>query len=121
MTLSSSIQAYFDSLLARIPEAVVVPLMPVSYVEGHYNNCHDNAAKWAAEHAEYTVVRGWLLWPQAGYPYMLHAHSVVSRPCGLQDVTPLRDDGLHFLKHEGSDYDFLMLAKAFAQHIHFAP
>jgi hypothetical protein len=64
------------------------------------------------------MVRGWLLWPQAGPPYMLHAHSVVSGPAGLLDVTPLRDQALHFLRHEGSEDEFLSLAKNYAQYIH---
>lgn len=92
--------------------------MPIAYTEDDFNNCHANAEKWVAEHPQYVVVRGWLLWPQTGPPYMLHAHSVVSGPVGLEDVTPLRDPGLHFLRHEGSDQEFLALAKSYAQHIH---
>ncbi len=92
--------------------------MPMAYADGDFNNCHANAEKWIAAHPEYEVVRGWLLWPQAGPPYMRHAHSVVSGPTGLEDVTPLRDSGLHFLKHEGSEQTFLSLAKNFAQYTH---
>lgn len=40
------------------------------------------------------------------------------RTVGLEDVTPLRDPGLHFLRHEGSEQEFLALAKSHAQHIH---
>lgn len=84
MTLPTSIEAYFDSLVARVATAVAVPLMPTDYTEADFNNCHTNAENWAAEHPEYVVVRGWLLWPQAGPPYMVHAHSVVSGPVGLK-------------------------------------
>ena len=49
---------------------------------------------------------------------MLHAHSVVSGPAGLLDVTPLRDQALHFLRHEGSEDEFFSLAKNYAQYIH---
>jgi hypothetical protein len=118
MILTPQIIAYFDSVVARASTATIVPLFKRAYTEADYNNCHDNAANWVADHPEYRVVRGWLLWPQAGPPYMLHAHSVVSGPAGLLDVTPLRDTGLHFLKHEGSDQDFLSLAKNFAQYTH---
>jgi hypothetical protein len=118
MTLPADISACFDSLLARVAEAAIVPQMPVAHNEDDFNNCHDNAAKWVAEHPEYEVVKGWLLWPQAGPAYMLHAHSVVSGPDGLVDVTPLREPGLHFLRHEGSDEEFLALAKSYAQYTH---
>jgi hypothetical protein len=118
MSLTLQIGAYFDSLVARASTATIVPLLEKTYTEADYNNCHENAAKWVVDHPEYRVVRGWLLWPQAGLPYMLHAHSVVSGPAGLLDVTPLRDPGLHFLKHEGSEQDFLSLAKKFAQYTH---
>lgn len=118
MTLPVDIHAYFELLLERISTAAIVPHMPVTYSEGEFNNCHANAAKWVADHPEYEVVRGWLLWPQAEPPYMLHAHSVVSGPDGLVDVTPLRDQGLHFLRHEGSEEEFLSLSKSFAQYTH---
>jgi hypothetical protein len=114
----TSVSAYFDALLARVSTAELVPFMPIEFTEVNYNNCHGNAAKWVAEHPEYKVVHGWLLWAQAGPPYMLHAHSVVRGPAGLVDVTPLRDQGLHFLEHEGSEQEFLALAQTFAQHIH---
>ncbi|WP_316193005.1 hypothetical protein [Bradyrhizobium sp. SZCCHNRI1029] len=118
MTLPVDIGAYFDSLVARVSTAVIVPQVPIARSEDSFNNCHDNATKWVAEHPEYQVVRGWLLWPQAGPPYMLHAHSVVIGPDGLVDVTPLRESGLHFLRHTGSKEEFLSLAKRYAQHIH---
>lgn len=97
MTLPVNIDFYFNELIARISAAAIVPQLPISHTGGDFNNCHANAAIWVAEHPEYEVVRGWLLWPQAGSPYMLHAHSVVSGPAGLVDVSPLREPGLHFL------------------------
>jgi hypothetical protein len=116
--LPTSVSVYFDALLARVSAAEVVPHMSIVFTEDDYNNCHANATKWVAAHPGYEVVRGWLPWPQAGPPYMLHAHSVVRGPDGLVDVTPLRDPGLHFLKHEGSEQEFLELAQRFAQYIH---
>jgi hypothetical protein len=116
MTLPVDIDAYFDSLLARVADAAIVSQMPIAHAEDDFNKCHDNAMKWVADHPEYRVVRGWLLWPHAGPPYMLHAHSVVSGPDGLVDVTPLRESGLHFLRHEGSDEDFMVLSKTHAQY-----
>jgi hypothetical protein len=118
LTLPVALHDYFDSLVARASAAVIVPHAATPCAESDFNNCHDNAARWVAEHPEFEVVRGWLLWPQAGPPYLLHAHSVVSGPAGLMDVTPLRELGLHFLRHEGSEEEFLALAKQCAQHIH---
>jgi hypothetical protein len=90
--------------------------MPIPYAEDEFNHCHANAARWVTP--GYEVVRGWLLWPGAGSPHMLHAHSVVRGSAGLVDVTPLRAPGLHFLEHEGGEEEFLALAKNFAQHTH---
>jgi hypothetical protein len=118
MILTSDISVYFDSLVARVSTATVVPLLEKEYTESDFNTCHDNAARWVAEHPEYEVVQGWLLWPHGGPPYMLHAHSVVSGPTGLLDATPLRASDLHFLTHEGTDQDFQFLAKNFAQYTH---
>jgi hypothetical protein len=118
MTLPIDTKAYFDALVARASLSVVVPQMQVAHDDDQFNRCHENATKWVAEHPEYTVVRGWLLWPQAGPPYLLHAHSIVRGPQGLVDVTPLRDPGLHFLEHKGSEAEFLWLARHFAQFTH---
>jgi hypothetical protein len=109
---------YFDALVARAPMSVLVPHMQIAYVDDDFNSCHKNAARWVAEHPEYTVIRGWLLWPQAGPPYLLHAHSIVRGPQGLVDVTPLRESGLHFLEHDGTEENFLWLAKHFAHYTH---
>jgi hypothetical protein len=118
LTPPLDINAYFGALVARASTAVVVPLMPMSYADSDFNNCHVNAARWAAANPEYAAVGGWLLWPQAGPPYILHAHSVVKGPEGLVDVTPLREKGLHFLEHQGSGEEFSWLATNFAQYTH---
>jgi hypothetical protein len=112
------IRAYFDALVERASTAIAVPQMPLSFEDSDFNNCHENAAKWVAGRSDYVVTRGWLLWPQAGPPYMLHAHSLVRGAEGLVDVTPLRESGLHFLEHQGSEEEFLWLAKYYAQYTH---
>ena len=90
-------------LHARRDQAFFVPLKMAEDAE--YNLCHENAEAYAARHAGYQLVRGWLIENCVGFTHF-NAHSVVRDSLGqLFDPTPMRQSCL-FIPHEGDEDDF---------------
>lgn len=116
--LPQEITAYFDGLLARLPQALRPSFLNVP--ESLPHQCHKNADAYAARHLGHQAVRGWLVTPDAGI-HMFHAHSVVRQPGGpLIDVTPGNEHrgGMLFLEHVGSPAQYEVLMVSCAQWFH---
>jgi len=115
-----SVDLYFESLLARLDDAERVPFREVYLDHGIRpvrNECHDNVDAFIKSHLQFRAVRGWAV--TAGC--ILDAHSVVCDEHGfLWDITfdSLPEPGLLFIRHRGTDEEFIGLRMQRAQHIY---
>lgn len=80
------------------------------------NDCHRNVDFWVRHHPEIKPVRGWLFWElnHAGQRLIM-AHSILDENGQLVDITPLRRNGLLFLKHCGTEEEFSAIKTHCAQ------
>jgi hypothetical protein len=82
--------------------------------------CHENVSRWVESHPGHKVVRGWLDVSFLALPpaRRFTAHSVVADEHGdLFDVTlGASDPGCAFIRHPGSDEDFLYYAFTPGEH-----
>jgi hypothetical protein len=95
-----------DQLLRRVKrgETIKVPVAKEEDLAGlrpEFSKCHENVARWCAQHQGHKPVRGWLITSSA----TIVKHSVVDIGGGdLLDVTPLYDGfPREFLRHVGSE------------------
>lgn len=85
-------EAYGQSLMRRVQEAVVVERIEVSIGDWkpQPNMCHHNVTLFCEHNSAYTPVRGWLYFELPGLRFAKFlAHSVVRASDGtLYDITP---------------------------------
>jgi len=104
-----------DRLKALICAAVQVKNIgdQISGWEPIMGRCHQNVDRWVSKHPDDRATRGWIRTAYMALPgfIRLMSHSVVETPAGtLLDVTlPVRECHHQFIRHPGSDAEFLEL------------
>nr|WP_316626857.1 hypothetical protein [uncultured Brevundimonas sp.] len=115
--LSEDDVAYFDALTKRAAGAAAPRRQTIIFRDGsepRRNDCHANAARRAAEDPAVVPVHGWLIETDHGGFRRLAAHSLLRDGAGtLIDITPIDQEGLAFIEHEGSAADFFALLPRF--------
>lgn len=90
--LGFDVEAYGNSLMQRVSEAVPVKRVKVAIQEWtpEANKCHDNVAVFCEHKPDHAPVRGWLYLDLPEFEFVQFlAHSVVRAPDGvLVDITP---------------------------------
>jgi hypothetical protein len=114
----TSLDSYFDALCARLPDQAervgFHPVAPGGW-QPKRNDCHANVKAFVEGNPEYRPVRGWVV-----NTWLLDAHSVVCDEEGtLWDITfpDLAAQGILFIRHDGTDEEFLEIRNLRSQHI----
>lgn len=111
--LTESDVAYFDALIARVDEAVAPQRREILFRDQsapRRNDCHANAARFAAETEGLWPAHGWLIEADDGDYRRFAAHSLLTDAQGVFiDITPLDPYSPRFVAHIGSSAAFFAM------------